>query len=90
MVQTAKGKPRRRSDAEAQRAMVQAEREISRLEGKLNELSDALAIASIDKDVDAVARLGEEYERTQTELDEAYTGWETLSRTAEELAVGAG
>ena len=90
MVQTAKGKPRRRSDAEAQRAMAQAEREISRLEGKLNELSDALAIASIDKDVDAIARLGEEYERAQTELDEAYAGWETLSRTAEELAVGAG
>ncbi len=90
IVPTAKGKPRRRNDAETQRAMAQTEREISRLEGKLNELSDALAIASIDKDVDAVARLGEEYERTQTALDEAYEGWERLSKAAEELAVGAG
>ncbi|MBA2276439.1 MAG: ABC-F family ATP-binding cassette domain-containing protein [Chloroflexia bacterium] len=84
---TAKGKPRRRNDAEAQRAMAHTEREIGRLEGKLNELSDALAIAGIDQDVAAIARLGEEYDRTQAALDDAYAAWETVSRAAEELTV---
>jgi ATP-binding cassette subfamily F protein 3 len=68
-----------RADAKAQKAMQTAERDIAKLEGKLNELSDALAVASIDADVDALARLGVEYERTQTDLDAAYARWEELS-----------
>ena len=61
-----------KAEAKAQKSLVQAERDIARLEGKLNEISDALTIASIDADVDAVARLGAEYDRTHTELDAAY------------------
>ncbi len=80
---TAKGKPRRQGDGEIQKALGQVERDISRFEGRLNDLSDALAVASIDKDVEAVARLGEEYERTQHELDEAYARWEGVTRSVE-------
>jgi hypothetical protein len=63
-----------------------AERDISRLEGKLNELSDALAIASIEADVEALARLGTEYERVQADLDAAYERWEELSAGLETVA----
>jgi hypothetical protein len=55
------------------------ERDVARLEGKLNEISDALAIASVDADVDALGRLGTEYDRTQAELDSVYARWEELS-----------
>jgi ATP-binding cassette subfamily F protein 3 len=79
MVTSAKGKPRRRSDADAQKELGQVEREVSRLEGRLNEISDALTIATIDADIDAIARLGEEYEKTQSQLDDVYARWESLS-----------
>ena len=62
------------------------EREIAKLEGKLNELSDALAVASIDADVDALARLGTEYAKVQDELDGAYERWEDLSQLAQAVA----
>lgn len=80
---TAKGKPRRQGDGDVQKALGQVERDISRFEGRLNDLSDALAVASIDKDVEAIARLGEEYERTQQELEDAYARWEGVTRSVE-------
>ena len=76
---TAKGKPRRKTDTDNQKVLAQLEREISKLEGRLNEISDALAIASIDEDVLAIGRLGEEYERTHSELDGAYARWEAVN-----------
>ncbi|MGI8485922.1 MAG: ABC-F family ATP-binding cassette domain-containing protein [Thermomicrobiales bacterium] len=78
-VLTAKGKPRRKTDNDNQKVLAQLEREISKLEGRLNEISDALAIASVDEDVAAIGRLGEEYERTQSDLDDAYARWETVN-----------
>jgi ATP-binding cassette subfamily F protein 3 len=69
-----------------QKTLTGVERDIARLEGKLNELSDALAIASIEADVDALARLGTEYERVQTDLDAAYARWEALSADLEAVA----
>ena len=53
--------------------------QLARLEGKLNELSDAMTISGIDGDQDAVARLGAEYEKAQAELDGVYDRWEALS-----------
>jgi ATP-binding cassette subfamily F protein 3 len=51
----------------AQKVLLQVERDISRLEGKLNELSDALTVAGIDADVAAVERLsGELRERRKS------------------------
>jgi ATP-binding cassette, subfamily F, member 3 len=73
-------------DGKLQKSLTQAERDISRLEGKLNEISDALAVASIDQDVDGVARLGVEYARTETELEKAYATWEELTAQLEAMA----
>ena len=78
----ASGPPSTRSlkdQAKVQKALQTVERDIARLEGKLNEISDALTVASIDADVDAVARLGSEYDRLQGELDAAYERWEEVS-----------
>ena len=69
-----------------QKSLTGVERDIARLEGKLNELSDALAIASIEADVDALSRLGTEFERVQTDLDTAYARWEELSADLEAVA----
>ena len=71
------------SDGRLQKSLTQVERDIARLEGKLNELSDALTVAGIDADGAAIARLGGEYERTQTELDAAYAQWEEVSAQTE-------
>jgi ATP-binding cassette subfamily F protein 3 len=80
-------RPRRQADdARLQKSLSQVERDVGRLEGKLNELSDALAVASIDEDVEAVARLGAEYERVQTELEDAYADWEDLTAQLEAMA----
>jgi ATP-binding cassette subfamily F protein 3 len=73
-------------DGKIQKSLTQVERDISRLEGKLNEISDALTVASIDEDVDGVARLGVEYERTQAELEAAYAAWEELTAQLEAMA----
>jgi len=78
-------RPRPVSDAKLQKALAQSEREIARLEGKLNELSDAMTIAGIDGDHAAVGRLGEEYERVQTELDGVYARWEETSAQLDQL-----
>ena len=83
VVVSSKGKPRRLTDAAVQTELGQVERQISKLEGRLNEISDALAVASIDEDVDAIGRLGEEYERTQAELDDSYARWEVVSKSIE-------
>ncbi len=67
----------------AQKALLATERDIAKLEGRLNDVSDALAVASIDGDVAALERLGMEYERIQTELDAAYAKWEELTLLAD-------
>ena len=63
----------------AQKALLATERDIAKLEGRLNDVSDALAVASIDGDLAALERLGVEYEKLQTELDSAYAKWEELT-----------
>jgi ATP-binding cassette subfamily F protein 3 len=73
----------RGGEAQAQKALTQAEREIAKLEGRLNELSDALAVASIDADLGALERLGAEYERIQDDLEAAYARWEELTAQVE-------
>jgi ATP-binding cassette subfamily F protein 3 len=84
---SAKGKPRKRTDGDVQKQLAKVERSISQLEGRLNEISDALTVATIDQDLPAIARLGEEFEKVQTELDEAYASWERISRDAEAVAL---
>ena len=74
----------------AQRTLVQVERDVAKLEGRLNELSDALAVATIDADMDAVARLGGEYEKTQGELDEVYARWEEVTASVDPVGAASG
>ena len=80
-------KPQSRDEAKLQRTLVQVEKDIARLEGKLNELSDALTVAAIDGDGAGVERLSGEFERVQTELDAAYARWEDLGALAAPAAV---
>jgi ATP-binding cassette subfamily F protein 3 len=87
---SAKGKPRRKSTSDVEKRLAKVEREIAQLEGKVNEVADALAIASADHDVDAVGRLGEEYERVQAELDGVYQRWEAITEERELVAAEAG
>lgn len=66
-----------------------AERVIGRLEQRLNELSDGLAVATAGQDIESITRLGHDYEACQTELEAAYAAWEELCTQleAENLAV---
>ena len=49
------------STTRLQRKLEGIEREIGKLEGKLNELSDAIAIAGLGTDLNALTKLSEEY-----------------------------
>jgi ATP-binding cassette subfamily F protein 3 len=82
---SAKGKPRRRTESDVQKRLAKVERAISELEGRLNELNDAITVATADQDLDAIGTLGEEFERVQIELDDTYAEWETISQHAQEL-----
>jgi ATP-binding cassette subfamily F protein 3 len=64
-----------RAVRDAQKRLNSAEREVSRLEEKLNQVSDDLARAGIEQDVDRIASLGEEYERLQQDLERSYATW---------------
>lgn len=82
------GRERHRAadDGRALKTLTQIERDIARLEGKLNEISDALTVASIDEDVEAIGRLGGEYERLQGDLEAAYARWEEMTAQLEAFA----
>ena len=75
-----------RSARDLQRKLQQSEKDIARLEAKLIELSDAMAIAGTDGDSDAIRRLGSEYARSQTELEDAYAIWEDATAQMEPVA----
>lgn len=61
------------------------EREIGKLEGKLNELSDAIAIAGLGTDRGALTTLSEDYSAAQEALDTAYAQWEEFNATLSEV-----
>ncbi|MCO5214874.1 MAG: ABC-F family ATP-binding cassette domain-containing protein [Thermomicrobiales bacterium] len=82
---TSKGKPKRRTNTDVQKRLAKVERSIAQLEGKLNELNDAMTVATIDQDIDAISTLGTEFERVQSELDGVYTEWEELTEAALEM-----
>jgi ATP-binding cassette, subfamily F, member 3 len=85
--------PGRRSgqagESRLQKQLISAERDISRLEARLNELSDAVAIAGIDGHRERLERLGVEYADAERELDGAYLRWEELNGELEALAIAA-
>lgn len=73
----------RRSGGESttrlQRKLEGIEREIGKLEGKLNELSDAIAIAGLGTDLSALTKLSDDYAAAQEALDNAYAQWEEVN-----------
>ncbi|HLI50903.1 MAG TPA: ATP-binding cassette domain-containing protein, partial [Thermomicrobiaceae bacterium] len=72
----------RRSDRELRKLRQElsaAERSIGKLEQRLNEISDDLAVANVDQNIEAIARLGRDYDDVQQRLEESYRAWETLS-----------
>src|SRR6185312_7252701 len=73
---------RPRTNDPAQRRLQQdlnaAEKAVSRLEQKLNQLNDDLTLATIDQNVERITSLGEQYEAVQQELEHAYSRWESL------------
>jgi ATP-binding cassette subfamily F protein 3 len=77
------------SDSRVQKRLTTVERDIGRLEGQLNELSDAIAIAGIDADHARLAALSEEYALAQERLDAAYALWQELSDQLDAVALAA-
>jgi ATP-binding cassette subfamily F protein 3 len=75
------------NESRLQRRLASAERDIGKLEGRLNELSDAIAIASVDGNQEALTRLGTEYSQVQEELDHAYALWEELHAQIESSSI---
>ncbi len=67
-----------------QRKLEGIERDIGKLEGKLNELSDAIAIAGLGTDLHALTTLSEAYAAAQEALDTAYAQWEEVNATLSE------
>jgi ATP-binding cassette subfamily F protein 3 len=76
-----------RTVRQLQRQLQQVEQTISKLEAKLNDVSDAMAVAGAEGDTDALARLGTEYERSHHELDQAYARWEEINTQLEPALV---
>jgi len=70
-----------------QKQLISIEQTIGRLEGKLNELSDSIAIASVDSDLGRLDTLGQAYAAAQTELDTAYAHWEEINGQIDSLSL---
>jgi ATP-binding cassette, subfamily F, member 3 len=77
------------SESRLQKQLTSAEREISKLEARLNDLSDAMAIAGIDGHREQLEHLGIEYADAERQLDVAYRLWEELNGELESLAITA-
>lgn len=77
------------SESRLQRRLPTIERDIGRLEGRLNELSDAIAIAGIDGDRARLSELSDAYSAAQDELDAAYQRWQEVSDQLAALSVAA-
>lgn len=77
------------SESRLQKRLQTAERDISKLESRLNELSDAIAIAGIDGDRERLARLGQDYAETEALLDNAYGSWEEINEQLEAVSLAA-
>ena len=77
------------SESRLQKRLVSTERDISRLEGRLNELSDAIAIAGIDGNHELLESLGVEYADAEVQLDSAYQLWNELNDQIASLAMTA-
>ncbi len=67
------------------KASAHSEREISKLESRLNEISDALTIAEVDQDFEKMADLSDRFDTTQVQLELAYESWESANADLQQL-----
>ncbi len=74
-----------RTIRDTQKRLQTAERDVSRFEGRLNTLSDDLARASIEGQIDRITELGQEYTTVQEALEQAYDAWNAISAELEAL-----
>ena len=77
------------SESRLQKRLASAERDISRLEARLNDLSDSIAIAGVDGHRERLEHLGVEYSDAERQLDGAYRLWEELNGELEALDIVA-
>ncbi|MDQ3227360.1 MAG: ABC-F family ATP-binding cassette domain-containing protein [Chloroflexota bacterium] len=75
------------NESRLQKRMFSVERDIGRCEGRLNELSDSIAIAGVDSDHEALTQLAVEYAETETQLEGAYAQWEELNTQLDSLTL---
>ncbi len=74
-------------DGQRRKSVEKVEREIGRLEGKLNRIADDLLIAEVDQDYDAMARMSAEHAEAEAALSNAYEMWESMQTEADSGAV---
>lgn len=74
-----------RSESSLRKAVTHAEREISKLESRLNDISDTLTIAEVDQDFEKMAELSDRFDTTQEQLELAYESWEAANAALQEL-----
>ncbi len=79
----------RSGDGQRRKSLERVERDISRLEGKLNATADALAIAEVDQNYDEMARLSADHERAERSLESAYELWQELQSELDFSAAGS-
>ena len=77
------------SESGLQKRLASTEREISRLEAQLNDLSDSIATAGVDGHRERLEHLAVEYADAERQLDGAYRLWEELNGQLEALAIAA-
>ena len=85
--------PRARAsgDGNKVKSITKVEKEIARLESRLNSIADDLAVAEIDQNYDRMSALSDEQTKTELALEDAYALWDELaSDTAlEVVSVGS-
>ncbi|HET7035915.1 MAG TPA: ABC-F family ATP-binding cassette domain-containing protein [Thermomicrobiaceae bacterium] len=74
-----------RERRQLQQELSAAERRVGKLEQRLNELNDDLALATIEQDLERITRLGQDYQAAQAELEAAYARWEELGSRLDAL-----
>jgi ATP-binding cassette subfamily F protein 3 len=79
----------------ARKRFEAAERAVGKLEAMLNDINDALGVATADQDIARLATLGVQYDQAQSKLDQVYDEWsqagaelDGLVREAEALEQG--
>jgi ATP-binding cassette subfamily F protein 3 len=73
----------------ARKRLEAAERSVGTLEGRLDRINDAINMATVDQDVERLAKLGTEYEAVQQELEGAYAEWSQAGAALDELSTEA-